>query len=391
MIFPSFSQLDLADHCQFPQLSNLRPSKGGSREATFGTCVHEAAQCLAVWGDAPIDAIGDELGDERDVDKLTAAYLAIGEHLIESDDKWRMTEVPVAIDLKTGGARALSIAGKRRYRVTPDERPGTIDLVRQCGDKLIVTDYKTGWYRRFTAPMDDLQLLAGGICAARIWKADSVTIEFWHVDDEVHVVQAELDAMMLDWAWERLTKVYAKFDEWQNAVPKPGVWCKDGFCKVVGNCPATTSAINATLQVARTKYPMVPEIKDDDHARFILERLPAVKKAAKLLEDALKERYDLQPLDLLDGRRWGKVESVREKILVNDQSEAVLRQALGGSFIDKVVTKRITKAAVASAVKEVAPKGGATALNKSIMEQLEAVSAIQVTPYSQFKTVKVKE
>jgi len=391
---PSFSKLKLADLCQFPWTSGLRGRFITSPAAAFGKAAHSMAECIAVFGDAPVGDISKLNGlDQAQNEKLINAYVELDDRLnYEAEtDKWRETELCFGMQLHTGQMRRLEFGGNKRWRRRKDEVVGIIDLVREDGDgKLRIRDYKTGFGARWETPLESLQLMCYGLAATRLFGREEVTVELCSVGDELWVEPGEMDEFLLDWAWDELHRIQAKVLDRANNVPKPGAHCSELFCDVADQCPATKAAMIAIDAASEIKMPLTVKIESDDHARYILQRLPAMKRALKAVEDAIKERYTSTSLELADGKLLTHWEENRSKVSINDTSMQILNKHLDGGA-DNIVEKKISKTALKSTCKDVAPPRGGSALYRAIWSELEEAGVVTETTHLKFEARKRKD
>jgi len=392
---PSFSKLELADKCQFPWTSGIRHPEFDTKRGLYGKAIHSVAECIGIWGDAPVGDISSKFElDATDKDKLINIYVELCDFLDGEQVSKRFCEFAFGFQMHTGRVRVLSMdfdsPYHKRWRRRSNEIIGIIDLLwTDTDDRLHVRDYKTGRYKMFQPPLEDLQLMGYGLAMSRFMKRDEVEIEFCNLSDGVNLKSATMDSFMLEWAWERMHEIAAKSQDKTNDVPKPGPWCRELFCPIVAKCPATAASIEAIDKSSKVRLPMIAEIESDDHARYLLERMPAVESALERIKDALRKRYTGRALELEDGNVWGQFEETRETIVVNETALGILNKALDGKATHLVESK-VSKSAIKATCKDVAPPRGAAALQRRIMDELREEGLINEQTFTKYRKGKVK-
>jgi hypothetical protein len=386
---PSFSKLELAALCQYPWTSGKPHNETTSEAAALGKAVHSMAQCLAIWGDAPVGDIADANGlDQDNHEQLINAYVELLDQLGHEQltDRWRAAEVCFGLQLDTGLVRHIDF--ERRWRRRHNEVVGVIDLVREDEDgRLRVRDYKTGRGALYMKPSDSLQMLCYGLAATRLYRRDRVIVELCQVGSELWLEVDEMDDLLLDWTWERLHEVERLVLDQGNNVPRPGPHCRELYCPIVDRCEATQASLVAIDAAADLSMPLTVSIESDEHARYIYGRLSGVKAALKAVEDALHERHQLWPLDLGDGRVLANWETERESVIVNKASLTVLNAHLENRALD-IVEQKVTKTAIKELCKEVGPPRGGPRLFNELWDRLRAAGAVNTSKYTRFEARK---
>lgn len=157
----------------------------------------------------------------------------------ESRLSWQ-TEVPYAISLTTGAARVLPSEGQRDYSAaTPDEVPGTIDLLAFDGDVAFVWDVKTTKRPEFTteAPLNS-QLLTLSLAVHRAHDVAEVQAGLLFANEyTARLEPAAFDALTLDMFEDELRRKVASIP---TSSPNPGKHCR--FCPARIACPEVPKA-----------------------------------------------------------------------------------------------------------------------------------------------------
>ncbi len=392
MKLPPFSKLELADICQFPYTSGIRHSKFRvTPAAAFGRAAHSVGECIACWGDAPVGDIvhANEL-DQSQHEQIISAYVELSDQLNyeAQTDRWRVTEWRFGLQLNSGLVREVDWDKHRRRK---NEIWGIIDLLREDGDGVLrIRDYKTGFGARWLQPLDTLQLLCYGLAAARFHKRDEVIVELCGVGEELKLESGVMDDFLLDWAWDRLHDIQSKVLASGNNVPRPGPHCRDMFCPIVDQCPATKKSLVAIDAASAIRMPLVAEIESDDHARYILKRLPAMKAALKKVEDAVRDRYTSRSLELEDGCTLAHWEYETEKVVISDDALRILNLHLNDGA-SNLVESKISRSAIRAMCKDVAPPRGGAALERALWADLKDVGAINTSKHTKFESRKKKK
>jgi hypothetical protein len=168
-------------------------------------------------------------------------------------------ELALAFDFRAGEARVLGSGLQRRYEVTADEVPITIDV---AGVDLevrrgVIADYKRGWSKR-ADPRRNHQLMFAALCLARAFDLVEVEVHLVALRSESsdpfvlrHLVTlADLDAYAIDLAetWHRVLDNRAAI-ELGKAPPhvRSGAHCTS--CPARFHCPAHTALVRQALAI----------------------------------------------------------------------------------------------------------------------------------------------
>jgi len=390
--YPTFSKLGLAHHCVYPWTSGTRwPRLPPSTFATFGSAVSQAAECIAVWGEAPVDAIAaaNELS-EADRKRLGYAAFHVGELLTAEaeTDSWRKAETALAYDLRRRTGRELPRRHARDYSARRQhELVGTPDLVRLTGaGELVVRDWKTGRYRVGARPFEDHQLRALALAAARTYGHDAVVVELAQVDEHgVHIEQNVLDVFDLDEIHVELCAMAERIEA--QPIPVPGRWCSADYCPIVSECPATQRALEAVHGMVELKHPLSAQLTDLEHAAYVYERVAAVEAAVKAIREALKAFAEHEPIPAGNGKVYAQVEKTRKTIDLTPEGVMALSKYGAADAIEQSVTR----AALKRAVKSHAPRGKAAALERELMAALDEMGCVRESSYRTFTEIKPKK
>ncbi len=199
--------------------------------AQVGTEFHAMVEAYVMHGVVPTEGSARAL---RIFERFEAWWVASG----SGSFRWRC-EVPYAISLTTGRGRILPSNGQRDYsHATPDEVPGTVDLVALEPDVVIVWDIKTTLRPEYTdEPAINKQLLTLGLAVARAHNRDRAIGGLLFANEfDCRLESASFDALDLDLFEDKLR---ARALAIPTSDPTPGRHCK--FCLVV-DCDARPKA-----------------------------------------------------------------------------------------------------------------------------------------------------
>ena len=394
----SASRRYIAQHCLWwarPEV--VLDPRSSSDAASLGSALHRAA----------------ELGQDGEEVDLAAVALQYGlskqqtEELRDLFDQWFCwwtlqhagrswcSEVALAYDPLTDAARALPSQGARDYsRATPDEICGTLDLLVVDLDGAENVDLKTG---RGSHSVQDhlLQLEHGAVAMARIHGLDEVTVKTAHVTPAgVLVTRRTLDVFALDAAALTMRDELRRIP---TAQPNPGDHC--GWCPAKGSCPETLRLVQQVLGDVSVDVPITDPVDSQPVARALLDGLPRVeawvKARRKLLEDFAKR----EPVDLLDGRRWGSVEKRGYEDFDLSVVGAVefLRDVLGVAA-DVAIEVDTNKSAIQRALRRLlasrpeSKRGDAGTMERLILQRLRELGAlVRGKPYQKFEIIKASK
>jgi len=197
-------------------------------------------------------------------------------------------EQKVAFNVNTRTARILTKPEPRDYsECSPDEFPGTADLVAVKPEAVCVLDYKTG-HTPWEIYKPQLEFL--GLCAAKIYNRSRVVCVVLKVSDG--------ECYPHHWTMEeeRLVEFEDQFVTAFNRVPgcepTPGAHCTGLYCPMAGTCPATLGKLSDELGVPLDSIKTDASIENEEHAKRIYELKLLMGKSKKVLEDSLKRYVD---------------------------------------------------------------------------------------------------
>ena len=231
-----------------------------------------------------------------------------------------LTECTMVYDVLAGTARKSPY---RRTHEDPDAKPSEIRMTADAIGGDLVVDWKTG--RPVHGAEEQTRALA--LAFARISGRSTVRAALAYVDDSGRIWQWDeqtLDAFDLADTAEWLRVLYEHEHEHQ---PRPGPWCRELYCPLAGQCPATAPAL-----VVASGGGLVPSLdpQTPNEARALYLAREAVRAWDRDAHAALRRYVDAgRTIAIGDGREWGRVE-VRgsERVQLTAEGLAYLREVL---------------------------------------------------------------
>lgn len=294
---PSASQLARAFNCgaseHLPHVASTNEhSARGTAAHAFMVRAREVGRDVAL---AEAEALEDEhlaLYDAIPLDELPAGG---------------QREVALAWDHVADTTRVIGGAGHRDYAaVGATEYPGTYDYVGQGPGVAIVIDWKFG--RKWLGPAaKSWQLRLGALAAARLIGADSARVAYFYLRDDgtYGVSWATFDAFDLAEIAAELRALAARLDAPGGAAHE-GEWCD--YCPAFDACPsklALARQIGEGTALAEVEARISAMTRDELAAAYLaIERYDVIAERAR---KAIRQRSEMQPVDLGDGNELGPV------------------------------------------------------------------------------------
>lgn len=230
--------------------------------------------------------------------------------------------------------------------------------ISKDGTTVYVGDYKTG-YRKVPPARVNFQIGSAALIGARLYGASKANVEiiYVHESDEPFYNKATLDIFDLDAIEERMCALAKKVrtlrhnldvSEGRQGVPsRMGSWCQ--YCPSFAYCPAQIRLLNA---LAHDPLLVMSEIESHisrEKAAIAYEKLQAVKRVLKPVEEHLENFAREFPIDLPDGTRYGLASSSKEYV-DGEQAYLVMKEIFGIDIAEKAVTKDASKTSIKRAV-----------------------------------------
>ena len=367
----SGSRMGLAWHClYFARDDVVWPPRTSSLEADLGTAKHQIVE--AIVNGLPPDMTLWQC-DYRDAPSIQG-HLANAVELLAPIGATRMPELSLAYDPEWD--IASPIAGKYSHRAGPRQIPMRLDLVVIGEGYCRVVDWKTGRQTNTNSCAANAQIQAGCLAVSRAFGRESVegVLVFFDDDGSYRLSRHTFDEF--DFA-EFASNYRDILDKTPSAEPVPGIWCHDHYCPVQSTCPATMSAI-AETPVAGLSL----AIQDDEHAARIYAQLGPAEEFLKAAQKALGEYVRTHNV-LVDGKSLQWIRKTRESVKLNPKALAALQKALGPEACLRAVETKISasKTSIAAATAMLAKGPARTALERSIIEELQTCGAMSIASY----------
>lgn len=388
---PSASHLALAKLCAHPFTSGIRwPWEEQGDAGRFGDRAHLGCEAL-VTGEAVYPAVYANLPNEE-CRKLDWCVEGARELLsLTPEALFVEVELDLRYHVETGAVRAAARGESKR----PGEWTVKIDWVALLGDTVLVRDWKTGKQKHTDKARENPQVRLGAVAAAKHFGVKRARVELVHLDEDGYSVDgADFDRLELAAIASELRALRRSLAGGPTP-PVPGAHCTTHFCKLRGVCSATLSAL-ATAQPVGERFSI--EIRDAGHARWTLERLPAVEAALEAIKKSVKEYARKGPIPMAGGEVYGWREASERKVDV-DTPERVeaLRQVLG-DLVDVAVVRpapKVTLSSIDEAARQLAAARGGkrglkTAIARDALASLEAAGGLRVDTFEKCETFKPK-
>lgn len=222
------SKLSLAHACGYsfgPEaIWTYRPA---GPPAQIGTVVHAMAE--AVLTGRNLDATFDSYEEGVIVEGLAIFNGPLRKYL--ETGRWTHSELGTKYDAENDAATIGPRRGEPGYGdIGEMTLPGTLDLVRVEGDRVVIRDIKTG-----KPPKDREQLYAQAVAVSRLFKVPTVEVGYTRaLKTKLEELDVEtLDADRLDEEAGRIARVLRSLPV---AQPNPGDHC--WRCDAKNDCPA---------------------------------------------------------------------------------------------------------------------------------------------------------
>lgn len=379
---PSASHLPLLVHCAHPWTSGLDWPVDRSDAGELGTRIHRACEAI-VTGEAVFPSLFDGLSAADRASLWGCAEQARAYLASRPAPAWREAETWLRYHVETGRA-VRSARGVRQSE--PGWWTAILDYAAIEDDVLVVRDWKTGRQEYTSEVQKNRQIWCQALAAASLFARSRVRVELVYLDRE----RTEADVCELGPL--DLLEIADELRQLRRSVtggptpPQPGWWCTRLYCPLRGACSATQSALAA---VQPLEQPLSVTIRDEAHARYILERLPGAEAALDAVKHAVAEYARRQPIDLGDGRVYGWRQHETRTVKADTPEQRAALASVLGPFGTEAVQQRtkyeVTIGAIeAAARKKLAAAGeqrGMKRLADQALAALEAVGGLKVTQW----------
>lgn len=365
---PSASQLALASACQHPWTSGTRWPEDTSSIPIAGKRIHRIIEG-AITGEAVFpEALAPPLtASEVDTVLATAARAT---ELVERERTqvaWQRAELWLRYNVERGDVKTVAPGAWRE----PGWWSSILDYVAEIAPgELLVRDWKTGRPTGAKAE-DSAQLRLCAVAAARYFGANRVRVELAFIDpSDVWIDGAVFDRFDLACFADDLRKLRRRIIGGPTP-PVPGPHCTDAYCPLRGVCPATRAALASAFPI---ESDLVDKIRDEAHARWILERLPGAQAALDAVKAAVKEYARTTPIHGADGKVYAWRDKTRRTVKVETEEQREALKSVLGELADKAVRveHKTSLEAIEAAAREAL---GATGKTRGLKRMVEDILA----------------
>lgn len=283
-----------------------------------------------------------------DLSRLPEKVLALVEGLTVR------AEVSVVYDVSDGTARELGAQLGRAYgTLGPYEIPGTIDMLAVGDGRVVVGDWK-GW-EEVDHPDSNRQTLLYALAAALIYKVAEVTVVIAYlVAGHRDVMIATLDIFELRAFGDELKELYAramKASANPHAFEVVGGHCK--YCPAFGACHAQQQlADDVKTNIVASKFNSLIPFETDEEAADAYELAIRIGLLYQRVRGALAARAKERPIPLRNGKMYGEVSRMGNRVLDADKTYAYLRDKYGQEFADAALKREATQTWIENAFRK---------------------------------------
>lgn len=386
----SGSKSALADQCLYFARPDVEPADfgGAPRARRIGSAFHEGTERRNVLTPVEVLCERHELTAPQDIETVTV-LLDLWRDWWEGyrerfPFRWR-TEVPFAVRAD-GSTRELE--GDRAHRdysdVAEDEIPMTLDAVAWDHDKreVHVLDYKTGFA---TGEAAWAQLRTGAVGSAPpFWKA-----RLHLIGVRLDGITAEREALSVEDIEQERGRISRRLRLVTSAEPNAGAHCAELYCPMRAVCPVTKTLarrLREPLAMRLEGSALTEPIRDNEHARALLEALPLIKAFIRQREQDLEAFADDNGgIVLADGTVRTRTDVPRRSV---DLENARLRKALearfGADFEKEIGRVNVSLAKAEKLIRAEQPKGQKEAAVRMFRAEVEATGAIRITTHKRW-------
>lgn len=288
-----------------PASAVMPHAKKGGAYAVEGTQIHEILEIAGTRPEdvqAALDCLPDKVKERAgniDLEAIFADY-----------QSWRC-EVAMAWNFRTWTARELGAGMGRKYDVTEDEIPLTLDIFGLTKYGVWrVEDYKTGLNLGSVKSLWQMRL--GVLCVASLVGLEpgaSIEVQITYIEqdgkrvpklavftyEELKEVAVELDGV--------IGKIVAARDDYANGREPtlyPGDCCR--YCPSFFACPYNTALVKAAVNTdLETVVSRSAELTDEELAAVWL-RVKQLDAVSKHIKDVIKTRVSAHPIPSQPGK-----------------------------------------------------------------------------------------
>lgn len=284
------------------------PEKPSSADANFGTAVHAGGFAER---EPDLDAVCQKLGVLPG--EVVPSVRSLREHIESLHHTDVRYEAAYAWHPQKDDVIHLGNHLERDYSDAPEGYYcGTSDYEGIDGETLVIADGKTGHANNVEPIASNGQLLMLAFCSAtaRGWTGP-IRIELWFVrPGRVWVEAADVTLFEL---WDMAQRVRERMRMLPVLPATTGDHCR--YCPAAGACPATKEQMGAIIEAGAEGWSTA--IQSPQHAAWMAERLPALKKAIELVKGELEKYADeVGGIPLSNGKVWKSITGKRDSLNV---------------------------------------------------------------------------
>lgn len=393
MSLPTGSGVERAIHCIASTILPRVDSHGAAAEAGNWRHAFFAAVNGGLEFDKALLLVPEEL--RRGIESIDWSMLEGLGHL--------QSELALAYDVEKETTRIIGEDIGRQYgELGVSEIAMTLDLAGAELDAVLVADLKTG-RGHVTPARHNWQLRVGALAMARLQKVDSARVALilapegsqprWDI--------APLDAFDLADAAQQLRAMARLVEHEQELarkgtrVPpmKMGEWCR--YCPAKLYCPAHTAMVRRFAGQPEEAVKDFKQLLTNATVKEAYFKWRLLKQLLGDVEGSLKAWATETPIDLGEGRRFGKLET-SETELDGPIARAALQQLHGVEVADKAFEFETSKAAINRALrgvyekkKQAGEKVTIKALEEEALEQIRLAGGLKKVPKSKMQEHEV--
>lgn len=293
-------------------------------------------------------------------------------------------EVTVGYDAATGAGRLVGDKEGRDYvGFGPFEIPGKIDVLWLDEDTVVIVDWKTG-HKEVDPAERNWQLWGYALAVCRALGKSKARIYIAYTNQPGQPIDEHtLDAMDLaDFAARlkqlqvREAELRQRYKSGEQPTTREGSWCK--HCASKSRCASKTGLL---VQLSERGLAVIGDTQltreRAREAHFEIERVDQLLKEAK----ARREKWvdENGPIDLGDGRAFGRVPRKGNRVLDGDKAVQAIREIVGESakeFEAMAVERKTSQAAIERAAKMLGVGQSPKKLKDQIVKRLDELGGV---------------
>ena len=266
---------------------------------------------------------------------------------------WR-AEVAYAYDISSGTSRFLGCGLNRGYgELAPFEVPGTIDAEGRGPGVLVVVDRKG--FEEQTPAERHPQVRFLALAAARAQPADRIIVAIRPEIGPLDVAEVDpvfdLDVIAYDVRQRVLSTAKLRSDARSGAeIPfRTGRWCR--WCPAFQSCPKQAELRALVVRDEEDPDLALSTFVDDESAAEVYQLWKRIGILHKRISQQLYAHAAARPIQLGNGKMFGRIEKLGNERLIGDVVYATVREMFGAELADAAVERHATKMRLETALK----------------------------------------